>query len=239
MKQVVTSKSGTLKVVDVPAPAVRPGFVVVSTGYSLISPGTEGSQVREGKAGLLTKARNNPEQVRQVLSKFKKEGIRSAVSQVKDKLDQWRPLGYSLSGTVIEVGEGVSDLSPGDRVACAGAGYAVHAEVVCVPGNLVARIPEGVDLRHAAFVTLGAIALHGVRRAQPTLGESALVIGLGLVGQLTVQLLRASGVRVAASDLDPGRVETARALGADLVLGEGDPEADVMAWTRGIGSTWP
>jgi threonine dehydrogenase-like Zn-dependent dehydrogenase len=236
MKQLVTNKSGALEVVEVPAPRVKPGFVLVRSLYSLISPGTEGSQVREGKAGLITKVREHPDQVRQVLAKVKKEGIRSAASQIKDKLEQWRTLGYSLAGTVIGVGEGVTDLSPGDIVACAGAGHAVHAEVVTVPRNLTAKVPEGVDPRHAAFVTLGAIALHGVRRARPELGESALVVGLGLVGQLAVQLFVVSGVKVAVSDLDPERTRLALELGADIALDpERDPEADISGWTGGFG----
>ena len=236
MKQVVTNKSGALEVVEVPAPALRPGFVLVRTRYSLISPGTEGAQVREGTAGIVTKIREHPQQVRQVLAKLKKEGIRSVAAQVRDKLEQWRPLGYSLAGEVLEVGEGVTDLAPGDPVACAGAGYAVHAELAAVPRNLVAKVPDGVDPRHAAFVTLGAIALHGVRRAAPALGENVLVLGLGLVGQLAAQLARASGAHVAVSDLNPARVELARKLGADLALeGEADLAAAVSAWTKGVG----
>jgi len=236
MKQVVTNKSGTLEVVEVPAPVLRPGFVQVETRYSLISPGTEAAQVREGKAGLLTKVREHPDQVRQVLGKLRKEGVRAVAAQVRDKLQEWRSLGYSLSGVVTAVGEGVTDLAPGDRVACAGAGYAVHAEIVCVPRNLVARLPEGTDPRHAAFLTLGAIALHGVRRAGPALGEHALVIGLGLVGQLAAQLLATAGVRVAVLDPDAGRVDLARSLGADLAVdGTADPAAQLSAWTRGVG----
>jgi predicted dehydrogenase/threonine dehydrogenase-like Zn-dependent dehydrogenase len=236
MRQVVTNKAGALEVIEVPAPETRPGLVTVRTAWSLISAGTEGAQVQEGKAGIVTKVREHPEQVRQVLAKLKKEGVRSVASQVRDKLDQWRPLGYSLAGTVVAVGEGVTDLRPGDAVACAGAGYAVHAEVVSVPRNLVARVPDGVDLRYAAFVTLGAIALHGVRRASPTLGENALVLGLGLVGQLAAQFLKASGARVAVSDLDRGRMDLAVKLGADLALDPSrDAAAEIAAWTGGAG----
>lgn len=237
MKQIVTNKAGQLSVLEVPEPSVSPGFVLVRTAYSLISAGTEGAQVREGKAGIVTKIREHPDQVKQVLQKLKKEGVRSVAGQVRDKLDQWRPLGYSLSGEVIAVGEGVHEFAVGDRVACAGAGYAIHAEVVSVPRNLVARIPDGVDFPRAAFVTLGAIALQGVRRAAPTLGETALVVGLGLVGQLTVQLLRANGVRVAVSDLDPERMELARALGAEKTFASlAEAEGEMGAWTRGMGA---
>jgi predicted dehydrogenase/threonine dehydrogenase-like Zn-dependent dehydrogenase len=236
MKQLVVNKSGDVLVVDVPAPHARPGFVHVRTRYSLVSAGTEGAQLRQGQAGLLEKARQNPEQVKQVLNKLRREGVRSAVTQVQDKLGEWRSIGYSLAGDVIAVGEGVSDLVPGDRVACAGAGYAVHAEEVVVPRNLVAKIPANLDPRHAAFVTLGAIALHGVRKASPTLGETALVIGLGLVGQLAAQLLRLSGVKVAVSDLDPRRVRTALELGAELALvADQDPAVQLAAWTGGWG----
>lgn len=236
MKQVVTNKSGALEVLEVPAPGVRPGFVLVRTRYSLISAGTEGAQIREGKAGLLTKVREHPEQIQAVLGKLKREGVRSVAAQVRDKLTEWKPLGYSLSGEVLAVGEGITDLAPGDRVACAGAGYAVHAELVAVPRNLVARVPPGVPLRDACCVTLGAIALHGVRRAAPTLGEQGLVLGLGLIGQLAAQFLRASGVRVAVSDLDPARTALAVERGASLALHpDRDPGADVAAWTEGRG----
>ncbi len=236
MKQVVTNKSGELRILEVPDPALQPGFVLVRTVCSLVSPGTEGAQVREGKAGLLTKVREHPREVKQVLAKLKKEGVRSVANQVQEKLAQWRPLGYSLSGTVIAVGEGVDDLAVGDAVACAGAGYAIHAERVCVPRNLVVRHPEGLTHAQAAFVTLGAIALQGVRRAEPTLGERALVVGLGLVGQLATQLLVAAGVRVLVRDLDPARIALARELGAEAALeGDADPEATAAAWTGGVG----
>jgi predicted dehydrogenase/threonine dehydrogenase-like Zn-dependent dehydrogenase len=236
VKQVVINKSGDVLLVDVPAPRLRPGFVLVRTRYSLVSAGTEGAQLREGQASLLEKAREHPEQVKQVLSKVRREGVKSVMGQVQDKLSEWRPLGYSLSGQVLAVGDGVTDLGSGDAVACAGAGYAVHAEEVAVPRNLVAKLPAGADFRGAAFVTLGAIALHGVRRAAPTLGENALVVGLGLVGQLTAQWLKLSGVRVAVSDPEPGRTRMALDLGADLVLSpEQDPAAQIAAWTGGFG----
>ncbi len=236
MKQVVTNKSGALEVIEAPAPGLRPGFVLIRTRYSLVSAGTEGAQVREGKAGVLTKVREHPDQVRQVLAKLRKEGIRSVAAQVKDKLEQWRPLGYSVAGQVLAVGDGVADLAPGDPVAAAGAGYAVHAEIVCVPRNLVARIPAGVDPRHAAFVTLGSIALHGVRRAEPTLGENALVVGLGLVGQLAAQFLKAAGTRTAVTDPDAARMRLALELGADLAFDPSrDQAAETSAWTEGAG----
>ena len=236
MKQVVLNKSGDVLLVEVPAPRPRPGFVVVRTRYSLVSAGTEGAQLRQGQAGLLEKARQNPEQVKQVLGKLRREGVRSTIAQVQDKLGEWRSVGYSLAGDVIAVGEGVTDIVVGDRVACAGAGYAVHAEEVAVPRNLVAKMPAGMDPRHGAFVTLGAIALHGVRKAAPSLGETALVVGLGLVGQLASQLLRLSGAKVAVSDLDSARVKTALGLGAELALpSDRDPTIELSAWTGGWG----
>ncbi|NNF06829.1 MAG: zinc-binding alcohol dehydrogenase, partial [Candidatus Eisenbacteria bacterium] len=236
MKQIVTNKSGELKVLEVPAPGISPGQVLVRTHFSLISAGTEGAQIREGKAGLLTKVKDHPEQVQMVLGKLKKEGIKSVASQVREKLKEWKTLGYSLSGVVIGVGEGVTDLKVGDHVGCGGAGYAVHAEIVSVPKNLVVKIPEGVSMRDASFVTLGTIALHGVREAQPTLGEFALVQGLGLVGQLAVQFLKASGARVAATDLSEERMALAKKLGADLVLpANEDAQASIAAWTGGAG----
>ncbi|HET9233616.1 MAG TPA: bi-domain-containing oxidoreductase, partial [Candidatus Eisenbacteria bacterium] len=236
MKQVVLNKSGEVLLVDVPAPRPRPGFVHVRTRYSLVSAGTEGAQLRQGQGGLLEKARQNPEQVKQVLGKLRREGVRSTITQVQDKLGEWRSVGYSLAGDVIAVGEGVTDIVSGDRVACAGAGYAVHAEEVAVPQNLVAKMPAGMDPRHGAFVTLGAIALHGVRKAAPSLGETTLVVGLGLVGQLAAQLLRLCGAKVAVSDLDPERVKTALGLGAEMALSPDlDPAAQLAAWTGGWG----
>jgi predicted dehydrogenase/threonine dehydrogenase-like Zn-dependent dehydrogenase len=175
--------------------------------------------------------------VRQVLRKARQEGLQSTLTTVRAKLDAWNALGYSASGVVFDVGAGVEGLRAGDRVACAGAGFASHAELLSVPKNLCVRVPDGVDFESAAFGTLGAIALQGVRLAEPTLGESVVVIGLGLLGQLTAQLLRANGCRVFGVDLDESKVELARSLGADDGAVPGAGLADAIArWSRGRGA---
>src|SRR5262249_33912598 len=197
MKQIVQSpKSGKLELVEVPAPAPGPGLVLVRNHFSVMSPGTEKMAIDFARKSLLGKARGRPDLVRQVLRKVRQEGPLPTWRAVMNRLDVAQPLGYSSAGSVERVGEGVVGFAPGDRVACAGAGYANHAEYVAVPENLVARVPEGLALEKAAFATLGAIALQGLRVAAPTLGEVAAVIGLGLIGQLAVQLLRANGCRV-------------------------------------------
>jgi predicted dehydrogenase/threonine dehydrogenase-like Zn-dependent dehydrogenase len=201
MKQLVQDfQSGEIKVVDVPPPAVAPGEVLVRNAFSLVSAGTERSTVEMGQASLLGKARKRPDLAKQVLSTLQREGVAATINKVRSRLDQWKALGYATAGTVLEVGEGVTDFAPGDLVACGGQDRASHAEIVAVPQNLCAKIPEGVELSNAAFTTLGAIALHGVRQADVRLGETVAVIGLGLVGQLTVQLLRAAGCRVVGHD---------------------------------------
>jgi len=201
MKQLVQDfKTGELKVVDVPPPVVAPGELLVRNAFSLVSAGTERSTVEMGQASLLGKARKRPDLAKQVLNTLKREGLAATINKVQSRLDQWKALGYATAGTVLEVGEGVTEFAPGDRVACGGQDRASHAEIVAVPQNLCAKVPEGVALEHAAFTTLGAIALHGVRQADVRLGETVAVIGLGLVGQLTVRLLRAAGCRVVGHD---------------------------------------
>ncbi|MCG3150446.1 MAG: Inositol 2-dehydrogenase/D-chiro-inositol 3-dehydrogenase [Verrucomicrobiae bacterium] len=210
MKQLVQDfKTGDIKLVDVPPPACQPGCVLVRNACSLVSAGTERSTVEMAQASMLGKARKRPDLVRQVFDTVKREGVGATINKIRSRLDQWKELGYSTAGTVIEVGAGVTDLAVGDRVACAGQDYASHAEVVCVPQNLVAKIPEGMVFEHAAFTTLGAIALQGVRQADVRLGENVAVIGLGLVGQLAVQLLKAAGCRVFGHDLKPEAVALA------------------------------
>ena len=207
-------KSGELSVLDVPVPACKPGGVLVASAYSLISTGTEMMKVTEAKLSLLGKARQRPDQVRKVVDSVAQVGPVAAYQKVVNRLDSYTPLGYSLCGVVVEVGAGAEELSVGDRVACAGNEHALHAEVNWVPTNLCARVPHDVDSRHAAFATVGAIAMHGVRQAQVQLGETACVIGLGLVGQLVTQLLVAAGVRVVGVDPVPDRVALARTGGA-------------------------
>jgi polar amino acid transport system substrate-binding protein len=189
--------------------------VLVRNHFSVVSPGTERLIIGFARKSLLEKARSRPDLVRQVVRKFRHEGPLPTYRAVMSRLDAPQPLGYSCAGVVEMVGQDVTEFAPQDRVACAGAGYANHAEFVAVPENLVTRIPEGVALEHAAFATIGAIALQGLRVAQPTLGEIAVVIGLGLIGQLAVQLLRANGCRVYGIDIDPLRVRQAVEQGAE------------------------
>jgi predicted dehydrogenase len=206
-------RSGRTQVGEVPAPAARAGSVLVHVGASLVSAGTERMVVEFAGKNLLRKVRARPDLARQVIEKARRDGVWTTVQAVLSRLDQPVPLGYSVAGTVIDAGQGVP-FRPGDRVACAGAGSAVHAEVVCVPGNLVAPVPDGVTFDEACFATLGAIALHGVRLGRVELGGTAAVIGLGLLGQLTVQLLRASGATPVGMDPNPNRAGLARELGA-------------------------
>ena len=238
MKQLLQNlKTGEGLVADVPAPAVQRGRVLVRAAASLVSAGTERAFVELGRKSLLGKAKERPDLVGKVLEKVKSEGLLSTLQSVREKLDESHALGYSAAGLVVEVGEDVTEFRAGDRVACAGTGYAAHAELLSVPKNLCVRLPDGVDFESGAFATLGAIALQGVRLAEPTLGESVVVVGLGLIGQLAAQLLRANGCRVFGVDLDASKVELARRLGADdgCVAGAGVKEA-VLKWSRGRGA---
>lgn len=218
MKQILqNARTGALERVDVPAPAVDAGQVLVQNAFSVMSPGTEKMAMDFARKSMLGKARSRPDLVKQVMRKLQHEGPLPTYRTVVNRLDAPQPLGYASAGTVLEVGAGVTAVRPGDRVACAGAGYANHAELIVVPENLTAHVPEVLPLEKAAFATLGAIALQGLRVAQPTLGEVVVVIGLGLIGQLAVQLLTANGCRVYGVDLDPTRV--AQAMTQGLVTG--------------------
>jgi predicted dehydrogenase len=239
MKQLFQdAKAGTVQVVELPEPALRPGSVLVRTSRSVISPGTERSVVSAARSSYIKTARTRPDLVRRVLDMVKREGVLAAYRRVQAKLAEPLALGYSSAGTVIEVGPGAGDhFRVGDRVACAGGGVASHAEIICVPVNLAARIPDGVDFDSAAFATLGAISLHGVRQAEPRLGDRVAVVGLGILGLLAVQLLRANGVRVAAYDLANDLVDRALAFGAETGLAGGtdDQVQSALAWTEGLG----
>ncbi|HSN25129.1 MAG TPA: zinc-binding alcohol dehydrogenase, partial [Kofleriaceae bacterium] len=229
MKQVVQNyRTGELLVDDVPAPALRAGGVLVQVVVSAVSAGTEKSKVDLARKNLVGKAMARPDQVKKVIDTVRKEGVRATFNKVKNKLDSLSPLGYSAAGRVVAVGDGCEGFTVGDAVACAGAGFANHAELIWVPQNLVAKLPAGVSFEDASFATIGAIALQGIRQAEAQLGETIAVIGLGLIGQLTVQLLRAAGCRVVGVDVDPWKVELARQHGADLALAR---DADVVAQT--------
>lgn len=236
MKQVLqVLGTGEIKVLDVPAPVLRAGGVLVRNRASVISVGTDRTQIDFGRKSLVAKARDRPEQVKAVLKSVARDGLAATRARVRRKMDSHVALGYSSAGVVEAVGAGVSDLEVGMHVACAGAGYASHAERVWVPKNLVVPVPEGVPFEHAAFATMGAIALHGIRQAEPTLGDAVAVIGLGLLGQLTVQMLAAAGVRVIAIDIDPERVALARSFGAQGLLRSDAVEEAVAVATGGMG----
>lgn len=238
MKQVLqNNKTGRMAVADVPTPIVQAGRVLVRAAASLISAGTERMAVDEGKKSLIERARERPELVKQVIEKAKNEGFLKTFNAVRSKLGSSTALGYSAAGVVIDVGEDVTEFRVADRVACAGAGFASHAEVLSVPKNLCVRLPDEVSFDAGAFGTLGAIALQGVRLAEPTLGESIVVIGLGLLGQIAVQLLKANGCRVFGIDLDPQKVALAQELGADAgAVSDENMKKLVLDWSRGRGA---
>ncbi|HJU92726.1 MAG TPA: bi-domain-containing oxidoreductase [Pyrinomonadaceae bacterium] len=238
MKQVLQNrKTGRPFVGEVPVPALQRGRVLVRTVVSLISAGTERAAVELVSKGLVQEARQRPDLVKAVVAKVKSEGILSTFASVRDKMAASQALGYSAAGIVAAVAGDVTEFQVGDRVACAGVGFASHAEVLSVPKNLCVHLPEGVSFESGAYGTLGAIALQGVRLAEPTLGESIVVIGLGLVGQLTVQLLKANGCRVFGLDLDQARVSLALEIGADRAMVSSDVvPKEIEAWTRGHGA---
>jgi predicted dehydrogenase/threonine dehydrogenase-like Zn-dependent dehydrogenase len=242
MKQVFQhARTGEITVAEVPAPQLLPNCVLVRIAASVVSAGTERASAEFAGKSLLQKAKSRPDLVREVVSKIQRDGVFSAWQTVRSRLDQPQTPGYSSAGTVIAVGEGITDLRPGDRIACAGAGLAVHAEVACVPRLLVARIPdrisaEEVSFDEAAFATLGAVALHGIRTAEVKLGDLVAVIGLGLLGQLTVQLLKAAGCRVLGMDINQSRAELATSLGADAIATSASEFRDLcIDQSRGVG----
>ncbi|MEW5867994.1 MAG: bi-domain-containing oxidoreductase [Chloroflexota bacterium] len=235
MKQLLQNlRDGKTTVAEVPVPTPQAGEVLVRTAASLVSAGTERMLVSFAEKSLLGKARSRPDLVRQVLDKARREGLFTTIGAAFNRLDQPMPLGYSSAGTIVALGPGVEGLHVGQRVACAGGNYAVHAEYAAVPRILVTPLPDGVDFESAAFTTLGAIALHGFRLAKVQLGERVAIIGLGLLGLLAVEIARAAGCQVFGVDLDAGRVALARQLGAEAVLRPAAVEA-AQAASRGRG----
>lgn len=234
MKQILQSlKTGATEIAEVPVPRVGRGQLLISTSHTLVSAGTERMMVEFGKAGWIDKARQQPDKVRMVLDKIKTDGLQPTVEAVFNKLDQPLPLGYCNVGRVAEMGAGVAGFAVGDRVISNGK----HAEVVSVPINLCAKVPDAVTDEEAAFTVLGAIALQGIRLVQPTLGETVVVTGLGLVGLMTVQLLCANGCRVLGLDFDKEKLDLARQFGAevvDLAAGQ-DPVKAAERYARGRG----
>jgi polar amino acid transport system substrate-binding protein len=238
MKQVIQNfKTGELYVDEVPLPALSSGMVLVENQFSLISAGTERSTVKTAKANLLGKARQRPDLVAQVLQNIRREGLQATLEKVRTKLDSLKALGYSTAGFVAGSMDTDDRFKPGDRVACGGQDYASHAEIVSVPQHLVARIPDNVSFEEASFTTIGAIALQGVRQAEPQLGGLVCVIGLGLLGQITCQLLKANGCRVLGIDMSARLAGLARQLGADEALprDHADLKSIVQHFTSGYG----
>jgi predicted dehydrogenase/threonine dehydrogenase-like Zn-dependent dehydrogenase len=234
MRQIISDlRTGETRLEDVPAPSVEPGHLLIQTRRTIVSQGTEKMLVQFGKASLFQKLRSQPTKARQVLGKIRTDGFVPTLEAVFRKLDRPLALGYCNSGVVIGVGNGVVNYQIGDRVASNGP----HAEVVSVPHNLVAKIPPNVSDESAAFTVVGAIGLQGIRLAKPELGETFVVIGLGLIGQITGQLLRANGCRVIGFDFDLAKVELARRYGIEARIsgGEEDPVKTVNRLTKGLG----
>lgn len=235
MKQLVQRiKDGEMKVVDLPIPFLKPKGVLVKNYFSLISAGTERTTVESGKENLLIKAYKNPDVVKQVYQIVRRDGLIPTIERILGNLNDYKTLGYSSSGVVIESSS--DKFKPGDRVACAGAGYANHAEIIFVPENLCVKLPDNVSFEEGAFTTLGAIALQGVRLANPTLGENVAVIGLGLLGLISVQLLKANGCKVIGLDISEQALDYAKKMGCDYVLKSSKSEKEtILNLTNGIG----
>ena len=235
MKQLLQNiRDGKTIVAEVPCPEARPGFALVRTATSLVSAGTERTLVEFAEKSLIGKAQSRPDLVRQLLDKARREGIIPTLEAAFNRLDLPMPLGYSSAGTVVECGAGLEEFKPGDRVACAGGSFAVHAEYAVVPRNLLVRLPDHVDFDSAAFTTLGAIAMHGFRLAQPQLGERVAVIGMGLLGLLAAGIARAAGCHILGVNLNPARIELARTMGFKAVA-RSQAEETARSTTRGQG----
>ena len=237
MKQALVKK-GIVIGEDVPAPLVSKSSVLIKVVNSCISAGTELSGVAASGTPLIKRIMDQPQKIAKIINLTRSEGIMKVYRQVRGELEAGKPTGYSISGVVIGAGEGVDKFQPGDHVAAAGGGLANHAEYVDVPVNLVVKMPEGLDFKQASTVTLGAIALQGVRRAELKLGEYCVVTGTGILGLLTIQLLRISGIRVIAIDPDKNRLALAKELGAELILDPADENIvrQVLNFTNGHGT---
>lgn len=238
MKQLAQNyRTGAMHVENVPPPALLPGGVLVQTRHSVVSAGTERASVGFARSNILQKARARPDLVRQVVDKVRTDGLASTYRSVRDRLDQWVPLGYSSAGEVLEVGPDTDGFERGQIVACAGGGFAAHAETVWVPSNLVTPVPDGVSTRDAAFATIGAVALHGIHRAGVKPGDRVAVIGLGLLGLLTIQILKAYGSPVLGLDVSADAVTRGLefGMGAGAIIGTDDSPAAARKLTNGVG----
>lgn len=238
MKQLAQKlKNGEIQVIEVNIPVLGPGKVMVKNHYSLISAGTEGSSVTAARKSLVGKAKERPQQVKQVIDVLKQQGPVQTYRAVMKRLDSYSPLGYSSAGEVIEVASDVQGFVVGNLVACGGAGYANHAEIIAVPSNLCVKLPENSDLKRAAYNTIGAIALQGIRQADLRIGETCAVVGLGLIGQLTCLILKAGGIKVVGIDINPGMVEIASKHCVNLAFIREEPglAEKIGEFTEGIG----
>ena len=237
MKQVFTSSKGVV-VKDTTEPGLSRGAIKIRVAYSCISAGTEMMAVKGAHQSMLQRAIQHPEQVKQVIDIAIQQGLKKALGKVDSSMDKLGSSGYSVSGEVVAVGAGVDGFHVGDLVSAGGAGLALHAEYVVVPKNLVVHVPEGLNLAYASMGTVGSISMHGVRRADLRLGEYGVVVGCGLMGLLAIQMLKASGVKVACTDVNPARLALAKELGADKAINsaEEDPVVAVRNWTGGYGA---
>ncbi len=237
MKQLFL-KHGQVLIEEVPAPICPPGWILVANKYSLISSGTESSAIKQDSVSLLNKIKGQPELIKQGIQSLKDEGIFKTWEKIKYDKEKINTMGYSSCGIVIQTGEGIENYQAGDKLACGGFGWASHAEIVSVPEKLTVKLPANVDCKYGAFTTIGSIALHGVHQAKAALGEYAAVIGLGLLGLITIQILKAAGVQVIGLDIDEGRVALGRKLGLSLglVIRQGEPvEKQIAVFTEQIG----
>lgn len=237
MKQVYSSMKGIV-VQETPEPSVARGSIKIRVAYSCISAGTEMSNIKAASQSLVQRVVDKPQQVFDVVNMVREEGLKTTINRIEAKKNNLVSSGYSVSGVVVSVGAGVENFKVGDLVSAGGAGIAQHQEYVVVPKNLVVHVPQGLNLAFASMGTVGSIAMHGVRRAGLTLGEYGVVVGCGLMGLLAIQMMKASGVKVACTDVNPARLKMAQELGADKVInsGEVDPVVSVQNWTNGYGA---
>ena len=236
MRQLIqTYRTGKLTLEEVPAPIIRPGGALVQNLYSAVSIGTERASINFAKTNIIGKARKRPDLVQQVIEKTRRDGIFSAYQAASNRLNKPMPLGYSSAGIVLELTDNIENISIGDLVSCAGEGYASHADIIYVPNNLIVKVPQSVSPKEAAFTSIGAIALQGIRRAELTVGERVAVIGLGLIGLITIQILKAYGFPVLGMDINSKQIETAKKLGIHeaLLLDNKNPIPEVDSFKNG------
>lgn len=231
-------KKGSVSSYQVTQPLIKKGYIKIAVSYSTVSAGTEITTLKSSEKSILRRALDEPDKILKVFDILKYQGFQTAKNKIFSSIEKLNSFGYSISGKIIEIGDDVSDFAIGDLVCAGGSGFAMHAGIVVVPKNLVVKVPQGISLQDASTTTVGAIALHGIRRADLRLGENVVVIGVGLLGLLALQMLRASGVKVACIDINKNRLEIAKELGADLIVNslEEDPTQAIQNWTNGYGT---